>query len=63
VQRGWDRRGAAKRQPLADLQHAADHVGVLKEGKLVAAHGEFRHAGQHGEDRVVMPRRYRVRPT
>jgi hypothetical protein len=58
MQRGRCRRDVAECQPFADFKHPTDHVAVLQEGKLIAAHGEFRHAGQHGEDRVMVPGRH-----
>ncbi len=57
MQRRRRRCGMTEREPLADLQHAADDVAVLHEGKLLAADRELRHACQHGEDAMMVPGR------
>ena len=46
-------------KPAADLQHPADHVGVLVEGPRVAFQTRARHPGQHGEEIMMVPGRDR----
>ncbi len=50
----------AERQELADLQHPAQHMGLLVEGERVALHPGPRHARQHREQAVMMPWRHRL---
>ena len=51
------RQGAAQGQPFADFEHPAYDVAGLGEGQGVTVQLGFRHAGQHGQDDVVVARR------